>query len=686
MHLPCLLVLTGAATVLAADAPSHDIVADDYFTLATVTSCAIAPDGGAVVYGDMRWDEALDGRNSDLWVVDTATHESRRLTFDPGPDTSPTWSPDGAWVYFVSAPERAGEDAPPYDGSRQVWRMRPDGGEAQAVTRVEDGIEAYELSADGSAVYYTTGVEHVEENRWAALKKSYSELTYGHGVFKLSALHKLDMKTWRDETLLEAPRVIREFAVSPDGSKIAMLTTPNRELMTNEGWSWVQVFDTASGTTTTLEDTLWRDEAPSPFGWLLGLAWADDSRALAFRVDFDGYPGELFVSEFDDRGRAMSIRISRPGDVTLSGGDLAWRPGTRDICFRAADHARVRVYAATGIRHGKQGPWETLTPGDVVTGSYSFPDRGPAVMAAVIATPERYEDVTLIETPGAGAAYTVLSDANPQTRDWKKPSVEVVSWTAPDGTTVEGVLELPYGYDRARDGALPMVVSIHGGPTSATPLCQRYWIYGRTLFPAEGWAVLSPNYRGSTGFGDTFLVDLIGRENDIEVKDIIAGVDAMVARGVADEDQLAVMGWSNGGFLTNALITQTDRFKAASSGAGVFDQNAQWMMEDTPGHVINYMEGNLPWEDLAEYDSASPMAHAGNITTPTLIHVGENDRRVPVVHSIALHRALTHYLHVPSELVIYPGEGHGLTTMKHRRAKMEWDHAWFDHWVLGTED
>jgi len=664
---------------LALAQPSHDITIDDYFTLATPTSAVISPDGTKVAYTEMRWDEDLDRRNTDLWVVDVQTQRPTRLTFDPSTDSNAAWSPDGEWIYFTSSPERAGEEKPPYDGSRQVWRLRAAGGEPQPVTRIVDGIEAYQLSADGGALYYTTGVDHTEENRWGEIKKQFKDLDYGHGVVELTALHRLDLTSWRTEEVFDSPRVIGEFSVSPDESRVAMLTTPDRELITNEGWSWVEILDVGSGDVTKLEDRQWRDDAPSPFGWLLGLAWSDDSQALAFRIDFDGYPGELFVCEFDLGAGPTTSRVDRPHGPTLDGGDIRWRPGSRDLAFRVDDAGRTRVLQAKDIRRGRHGRVSELTPGDVVVGSFSFSAMGE--LAVTCATPERYEDVYVY----SGTRARRLTDLNPHTDDWKKPRVSVVTWTAPDGKTVEGILELPHGHDPRMDGPLPLVVNIHGGPTSSTPYCQRYWIYGRTLFPAKGWAMLSPNYRGSTGFGDEFLIDLIGRENDIEVKDILAGVDAMVERGIADESRMAVMGWSNGGFLTNAIITTTDRFKAASSGAGVFDQNAQWMLEDTPGHVVNYMKGQLPWEDLAEYDESSPMASAGNIVTPTVIHVGEKDPRVPTVHSIALHRAMKHYLDVPVELVVYPGAGHGLTTYTHRKAKMTWDHAWFDHWVMESE-
>jgi len=293
-------------------------------------------------------------------------------------------------------------------------------------------------------------------------------------------------------------------------------------------------------------------------------------------------------------------------------------------------------------------------------------------------------DLFVVENPGPRARYRRLTRLNPQVDTWNVPQVRPYSWNAPDGTRVEGILELPPGWSPA-DGPLPLVVAIHGGPTACSKQHFRFTIYGQTLFAARGWALFDPNYRGSTGYGDKFLIDLVGRENDIEVTDILTGVDALIAEGIADPERLAVMGWSNGGYLTNCIITRDSRFKAASSGAGVFDMAMQWSIEDTPGHVINYMRG-LPWEKAQTMQETSPLYRADKIVTPTVIHVGENDERVPAEHARGLYRSLKHYLHVPTELIVYPGEGHGLTKYDHRKAKMSWDIKWFDHHVLGKPD
>ncbi len=659
---------------------THDIVADDYFTLSTVTACKISPDGSRVAYTEMRWEPPAKRRNTDLWVVSTTERSPVRLTFEPSSDSSPTWSPDGKWIYFASNRKRPGEDKPPFDGKRQVWRISPDGGESFAVTRVAGGIDDYELSADGRTLYYVTSEEEFETDRWQSLREQFSKLSYGHGVDDYSKLWKLDLQSWRSKELVDEKRVIREFTVSSDGRRVAMITTPTSKLITNEGWSRVDVYDTQAEKVTSINDTQWRSDAPSPYGWLEGLTWSSDSRLLAFRVDFDGYPGEVFIAAFGPNGHDRTSKLTRPNTLTLTG-HMEWRPGSHDLYFLAEDHARRRVYRAPNVVDGRHDDLVTISPGDVVLQTFNMAESADH-MAVVMSEVTHPPDVFVLPVQDQTGTYQRVTEVNPQVDTWKLPNIQIVHWNSPDGTRVEGILELPF--DAKPGTPLPLVVEIHGGPTAATLYEMRFWIYGRTLFPARGWALLSVNYRGSTGYGDRFLTDLIGHKNDLDVKDILSGVDAMVERKIADPDKMAVMGWSNGGYLTDCLIAQTDRFKAASSGAGVFDTVYQWLAEDTPGHVINF-NGGFPWNRAEQMQKGSALYSADKVKTPTLIHVGENDPRVPPAHSRGLFRALHHYLHVPTELIVYPGEGHGLSTYEHRKAKMAWDIKWFDYYVLGRD-
>ena len=675
------VIFAGALAAVAGEiVRDHDITSDDYFTIGVVVDCAMSPGGEHAAYVESRWEPPNEKRNLDLWVAEVGTKEVRRLTFDPAADGSPKWTPDGRWVYFTSSRTQAGEDQPPYDGKKQVWRVRVEGGTPFAVTRVKGGIQDYDLSKDGRTLYYTVGEEDVDDE-WKDLRKEYKDLQYGHGVVEFSQLWKLDLTTWRSEKLIDEKRVIGSFAVSPDGRRIAMITTPNELLITNEGWSRVDVYDTGTKAVTTLPDKLWRDDAPSPYGWIGTPTWSRDGTALAFVVDFDGYPAEIFVAQWGPSSTAAEApalqKLHRPNELSVAGSRLQWRGDAQELCFVAEDRARARVYSITGIHNGKQGPDRTLTPGDVAVGTFSLSGAGDKV-AVVMSTVTHPPDVFLYPADGAASKPVRLTTANPQVDTWKLPSIEVASWTAPDGVQVEGILELPPDYEQGT--RLPLIVELHGGPTASSQLRMRFWIYGRVLMAARGYAVLSPNYRGSTGYGDKFLTDLIGHKNDRDVADILAGVDAMIERGIADPDRLGVMGWSAGGYLTNCLITKTTRFKVASSGGGILDTAMQWGIEDTPGHVINFQQG-FPWARPDQMRAASPLYDLDKVTTPTILHVGEKDARCPPAHSRALYRALHHYLGVPTELVVYTDQGHSPMTYTTRKAKMAWDLAWFDKYL-----
>ena len=652
----------------------HDIVVDDYFTLADIMEVAVSPDGGTVAYTERRWAPPAEKRTVDLWVVDAATRQTERLTFSDGTESGLSWSSDGQWIYFSADETRGDEEQPPYDGSRQVWRIRPRGGEPQAVTRVADGIDRFMLTGDGSSIHYAVDSSHTDDE-WKDLRERFSELEYGHGVTKFSEVHKLDLATWRHQPVVAQRRVIHDFDVSTDGA-LAMVTTADEELIHLEGWSRVEVYDPANDSTIVVTPEGWRSDHPSPFGWIDQVAWAGNGSVLGFTVSFDGYPTLIYTAHRQADAFDL-VELDRPEGVHVNGGSLAWRGRTNDLCFTGDHRAAGRVYLAEAVSETGAKKARVLTPGAVTVDAFDCA-TGSDDLVIVTSTLTSPPDIYSVQADGK---LDRLTEVNPQVNDWKLPQIEIVRWTSTDGTEVEGILELPPGY-AASDGPLPLVVELHGGPTADTKYRFRFWIYGRTLMAANGYALLSPNYRGSTGYGDKFLVDLVGRENDIDVKDIMTGVDAMIERGIADPDRLAVMGWSNGGFLTNCLITTNNRFKAASSGAGVIDQVIQWGIEDTPGHVINFMEGRLPWADPDEYRAGSPLYRLDTVTTPTLIHVGGNDPRVPVAHSKTLYRALKQYLEIPTELVIYPDEGHGLTTYQHRRAKMEWDLAWFRRYLM----
>jgi dipeptidyl aminopeptidase/acylaminoacyl peptidase len=669
----CLLALTAGSAAAARD---HVIVPEDYFSLVYAGTPAISPDGAAAAWIQSGWEGPGAGRKAELWVMDLKEAAPRRLTFDVVDAGHPRWSPDGRWLYFDGR-EDGGRDKPPYDGKRQVWRIRPDGTDRSAVTRVEGGVGLWDLARDGAALYYTDGVEHRDEP-WQELKSKWGDLEYGHGVVDFDAVRRLDLRSWRETEVAPPERVINGLALSPDGARLALLSSPDDETINDEGWSRIDVVELATGLITTVTPPEWRADHPSPFGWLTEMAWAHDGDALAFGISYDGYAAQIWIAERRDAAWNL-FRVERPGSVGFDGG-LGWRGKARTLLYRGEERGRVQLMQVDGVRGGAAGATRALTGGDVVVTDYAF---DPAGKAAVVCADEldRTGDVYDLEK----GALRRLTDVNPQMAAWQLPQIRDYAWTGADGETVHGVLELPYGHDPTVDGPLPGVIELHGGPTSSTRIAFRLWIYGRALLPANGYALLSPNYHGSTGYGDAFTSSLVGRENEIEVTDIALGTERLIADGLVDPARIGVMGWSNGGFLTNCMIVaRPDLYAAASSGAGVIDQVIQWGIEDTPGHVVNFMEG-LPWESGEHYRTGSPLYGLDRVTTPTLIHVGGDDPRVPPAHSLTLYRALQHYLHVPVELVVYPGEGHGLSTYENRLAKMEWDLAWFGKYLKGEE-
>jgi dipeptidyl aminopeptidase/acylaminoacyl peptidase len=673
-----LMPLTAGYPVSAADdtraalAPRpRTITPEDYFDLASIDQCVVSPSGRFAAYQETRWGE--DGKERDLWLADLTAISQRRLTFDGLGAWNPSWDLEERWIYVSGSRRRSGEDKPPWDGSTQIWRISPDGGEPFPVTRVAGGIGHFHLAADGGSLFYTVG-EEVYEETWQALRKSFPKLEYGHGVSRLDSLWQLDLAGWRTKRLLDPRQVIHDLAPSPDGQRVALITASDEELIFKEGWSRVEVLNLADGELSTLTGPEWREDHPSPFGWIEELAWSEDSAALAFSISFDGYASRIYLGEW--QGPALSLlRVSLAPEVSYAGG-LAWRGKERTLCYRGESRARIRVHAIENLRFASQGEQQILTPGDVVVESFDFAKSGnPLVMAA--GGPDTFTDLHLVAADGSTRRITSV---NPQVEGWDLPQLSVFAWTGADDDTVEGILELPPGY-KPGNGPLPLIVELHGGPTSATRFGLRFWIYGRTLMAANGYALISPNYHGSTGYGEPFLEKLIGRENEIEVTDIIAGAEALVRAGIADPGRIGVMGWSNGGYLVNCLITsRPEMFQAASSGAGILDMVIQWGTEDTPGHVINYMRG-LPWERAEAYRHSSPLFRLDRVRTPTLIHVGGADPRVPPAHSRALYRALQHYLNVPTELVVYPGEEHSLSSREHRLAKMKWDLAWFGKYL-----
>jgi dipeptidyl aminopeptidase/acylaminoacyl peptidase len=287
-------------------------------------------------------------------------------------------------------------------------------------------------------------------------------------------------------------------------------------------------------------------------------------------------------------------------------------------------------------------------------------------------------DATRAEPTRVTGVYDALD------REYHLPRQEKVTWRGADGTAVEGILFYPLAYEPGT--RYPLVVQLHGGPQESDKFGYGPGVIVNyvPVLTSLGYAVLRPNYRGSSGYGNAFLRDVVGQYFRNMHLDVLAGVDHLVAQGLADPDRLALMGWSAGGHLTNKLITVTGRFKAASATAGAANWTSLFAQTDTRASRTLWFGGS-PWQrdaPIENYWNNSPLKDAASVTTPTLFIVGEQDSRVPMAQSVEMYRALTAN-GVPARLYVAPREGHQWGELRHQLFKANVELEWFERHVRG---
>ena len=500
-----LLPLFPGISLWAQESRTHDVVPADYFTLSGLAETALSPDGKTAAYIESRWDTADSLRKSDLWIVSTdGQGKPTRLTSERANDRHPRWAADGQAVYVLGNRKLPGHTMPPYDGTTQLWRIPIDGKEPRAITRHSGGISSFDYAAVADKLFYTVDAKAIDTDPFTALRDKFSTPEYGHGQRTVSELYRIDPVTWRSEKILAEKQYIREFAVSPDGLRVGMITAKDDSVLQSEGFSRVDIWDATSNRVTPT-DSGWKVDAGSPWPWLGHLAWNPAGTRLAFNTIFDGYPAEIIVQTFRE-GRWQGKRLPRPEGLHVHGygSPLTW-----------ADNDRL---VALGERQSRVGLWVVRAHGE--TEAVTTPKQ--SVIGNLASTPGVSGWLTIHDAYGVmpslrfGPEEQILVTLNTHTKTWKVPSIQHITWKAADGSTVGGVLELPPGYEKG-SGKIPLVVAIHGGPTTASKAELTFDPHnGRLYFTTAGYAVLAPNYRGSTGYGDKFLTDLIGRENDLD--------------------------------------------------------------------------------------------------------------------------------------------------------------------------
>ncbi len=655
---------------------------EDIFALKRVSDPQISPDGARVVYVVSSADFERGRWDSDLWLVKTGEvpPSPRQLTFNVGRDSSPRWSPDGKTIAFLRARPEANASA------AQIYLLPiGPGGEAYPVTREPLGINSFAWAPDGGAIFYAAATRPASSKEPKAAQDRAVVEDEGRAS---ASLWYLNLATGEKSRIATGPGHVREFAVAPDGKALVFTAAPTPYF--NEGPQTELYYLALTAAESVAPRQLTRNSLITESG----MAWHPDGAGVAFLADADktlaqrALQGSLF---FWDRAsgdiRHVPVNTTATAQEKFSGPieQVAWISPTRLLVI-AGSGASQRLHWVNWPA-GESGP---VSKSQAVTGDVSV-DRAGAKAAFIRESPDQAGEIWLLDmaqerlsiyfggdSPDNQWSETPLTQHNAAFREANLllPQFSVVRWRASDGQTVEGIYFEPPA-SLATKQRYPLITMIHGGPASAE--LAAFHPFANVLAGA-GFAVFLPNYRGSTNYGEEFAARSVGDRNGRDAQDILEGIDELIRRGWVDKDRLGVMGWSAGGVLTNWLVANTTRFRAASTGAGVADWRMQYFLSDYTYGSRYYMLGS-PWEKNDFYWERSPLRLAAQVKTPTLIHCGERDERVPIAHARAWFRALREH-GVATRFVVYPGEPHSLQQPAHQRRRNEEDFRWFTRHLL----
>jgi dipeptidyl aminopeptidase/acylaminoacyl peptidase len=643
---------------------------DDVLGLRVVTDPRVSPDGRLVAYVVESLNGEKDAYQTDVWLVPTAGGEARALAASPVGDDSPRWSPDGRFVAFLSERPRPGAKADdPDEAKRQVWLIRPDGGEAAPLTEAPGAVSAFEWSPDGKTVAFLAREAKSDEQKRRAKEKD--DAWTPSEAFAWSRLWTIDLATRQPRQLTTGEIHVTGMSISPDGATIAFAGQPTPRIP--DGFrSDIYTIAAKGGPPAPLVARKGADDAP---------AWSPDGKWIAFASQ-DGRDAEWYTNTSVNvvpaaGGTPRTLTASLDERIGgLFGSALTWAPDSTAVLFPVVWRTAAHVYSAT-----LDGKAEPITSGPEVNGAPSIDGKGETLvfLREDSVTPREVWTVRLGTAASAkkrasATSPRALTDTNPQVRDLLSFPKERVTWKGVDGWEMEGLLVLPPGH--AKGTRVPLALNVHGGPagthSNAFTPAPRLW--GWPLFAQKGYALFFPNPRGSGGYGEKFRAANVRDWGVKDYEDLMAGVDALVERGIADPDRLTVNGWSYGGFMTSTIVTKTDRFKSAIVGAAVTNLASFTGTADIPDFARSYFR-SWPWEDPQVYVDRSALFHAGQVKTPSLVVHGDKDERVPVSQGWEFYNALL-AVGVPTDLLLLPRQPHGIREPKLLRTCQERFLAW----------
>ena len=642
---------------------------DDVMHIKTVQNATVSPDGSQALYTVAQWvdDDGKKERRANIWKVATnGSSPARQITFGEGKgDAQPQWSPDGKLISFMSA--RGGAEA-----KSQLYLLPAEGGEAMKLTDAKEGVVQYSWAPDSSRIaYMTTDPRSAEEE--ANLKKRDDERVF-EGDFRYQHAWVVDVATKKSTRITEGKEYTLQGAPSwsPDGKRFVFAAAATPMLRDNRRDVYIATVDTRQ--VETISTNWGNDTTPrwSPDGRTI--AWVTETNTTAPMPDGTAssviLQGHLVLYDVNTR----TIKSAAATTFDTEAGNPIWtNEGTR-VLFVSGKRAYNEAFAYDVTT----GRYTQLTTNRTINGT-SVSKDGKTIVLTMDAPDSATE---VYATDPSFANPRRLTNTNPQLAEIAQGETEVITWKSSDGVEVEGVLLKPVGFEAGK--RYPTLVVAHGGPAGAYVNGFRLGgLEGGQVYAGKGWAVFYPNPRGSSNYGQKTLAANVNDWGGGDYRDIMTGVDALVARGIADPDRLAHIGWSYGGYMTAWVITQTTRFKAAMVGAGLTNMWSMYGTNDIPSVLIAYFGGIPNKQTLPLYLDRSAMTHIDKVTTPTLILHGANDERVPVGQAYELYRGLKDR-GKPTELVFYPREGHGIQEYYHQKDRLERTYDWVTKYTLGS--
>jgi len=698
----CFAVVMTLCCGFAAPAQSQSkpkLTLDDFFNSVSFRSVEISPDGNAVVIETDRadWDQQIF--RTDLWLYRDENKTLIQLT-QSGHDSEPKWSPDGKWIGFLSERKTSSsksDDAESDSGSdtkeetSQIYLISPGGGEPFPITQSEEDVHSFSWSADSETIYFATRLPWSKpqkdeyKQQWKDVVQ-YRTAERGDTIFALDVAAALSAhagapaKVEKNEGASEqppdithgaraiatSPLRVEDMVTSPDGAKLAFVS--NAINQRQEKYEDVEIYvvdiPLGAGASPVEPRRITHNQ-----GAETRPRWAADSRHIFFTVEVGDVSGpyrdlqpHLYTVDIED-GKIEQWAKDFIGPIER------YSVAGNSVLVSARTGTEVQMYSAAK-------PADSLDRISGWPGTYSTVSvaaHSPKIVF-VYTSLSKPEEVYLAESTGHLEQARPITSFNKKLADADLPQGRPYQWKADDGTTVEGMLIYPPG--KFEQKHLPMFTLIHGGPADADGNAfGADWYDWAALAATNGWLVFRPNYRGSTGYGDKFLMQIVPVIVSRPGKDILEGIDALVKDGIADPDRLTVGGYSYGGYMTNWLITQTTRFKAAVTGAGAVEHIGNWGNDDTT-YDDAYFLGGRPWEASGRYHDEAAIFQINKVKTPTHMVAGADDIRVAVLEDYLLEHAL-YSLGVPNKLLIFPGEGHSLAKNPwHGRIKVREELKW----------